>query len=835
MKTKIGIYAIFFLVLAAHVLAAEEQATLAYVFEASPQSEFTRTNNANLCMNGQGKRCIGLVFFDQIPEFNRISLELRVIDVFSGSPMGVDIYPLTGRPSRLTADTIKPFIPFGSDKVPATLDRNSPAAYSIDVTRIANRYGFALVPTSTQVNQKLISVASLNIQEAITECERQGITRNLAYRCSSTACTSNEYEYQYSCGALSTRKCCGEKPPQAAATEEMSRQTPSQELRASLISHAERSTVTVFAGTAFIVQGRGEPLDAVRGYRWEIFNRGGGRASLRDVGALSSAMQQVSDGTPLPVWFDYRPTLIFRRAGSYEVRFSVKDANEVWSEPALFYVEASNRVTAEYTSENPPVFSNAAPEFNERSFNGREAVHGQISGRPNAQITFTISASDPDNDVVTYGISGPENARIDRSTGVFSWTPSNTGTYSVEIRAFDGRDTASKSISIVVEEAAIAAPASQDTEDGSIEGVISPASQPLRAIITSHRDGRTVRIQRNDGITVHGRSEPADAAKGYRWAVFTSGNTPADPRDVINLNERIRQATTTTQTPKTVWFDRSPNLQFTRPGRYEVRFWARDTPLNAPASTPVHWSDPARFSVIVNSPPLFLGTAMNGQQAISSPLFFRANQPRTFSISAFDADGDTLSYALVGLPGATLNSATGEFSWTPSSAGRYEDVEIRASDGRESAVSRLIVIVEQSGAQSQQIEQTLPLIAQLTSLVNGARVTGSAGYMTPPITLRAADERRIAGTRVAVFKRNAEGVFRLAPLGSAENVRGDQSKVKQATNTAGQIIGPIWFDAWSNDGPVIKFNQPGEYELRMAIKGLDGVWSRAVVVTYIIS
>ena len=168
----IGLFGLAVISLLAVPALADPSATLAYVFEARPDSEFSQENKANLCVNSQGQRCIGLVFFDEIPEYNRILLNLDVVDVVGGS-IDVDIYPLTGRPaSGITANSIEPFIQSGSNKVSVTLNRASPARYSIDVTRVANPYGFALVPTSTSVSQKFISGASLDIQEAITEYER---------------------------------------------------------------------------------------------------------------------------------------------------------------------------------------------------------------------------------------------------------------------------------------------------------------------------------------------------------------------------------------------------------------------------------------------------------------------------------------------------------------------------------------------------------------------------------------------------------------------------------------------------------------------------------------
>ena len=44
----------------------------------------------------------------------------------------------------------------------------------------------------------------------------------------------------------------------------------------------------------------------------------------------------------------------------------------------------------------------------------------------------------------------------------------------------------------------------------------------------------------------------------------------------------------------------------------------------------------------------------------------------TFTLDAYDADGDSLTYSATNLPaGASLNGATGAFSWTPADAGTY--------------------------------------------------------------------------------------------------------------------------------------------------------------------
>jgi len=53
----------------------------------------------------------------------------------------------------------------------------------------------------------------------------------------------------------------------------------------------------------------------------------------------------------------------------------------------------------------------------------------------------------------------------------------------------------------------------------------------------------------------------------------------------------------------------------------------------------------------------------------------------SYAIAASDADGDTLSYSLLSGPaGMSVNSTTGQLTWTPSAAGN-EPVSIEVSDG----------------------------------------------------------------------------------------------------------------------------------------------------------
>jgi beta-glucosidase len=70
------------------------------------------------------------------------------------------------------------------------------------------------------------------------------------------------------------------------------------------------------------------------------------------------------------------------------------------------------------------------------------------AGQP---VSFTVSASDPDGDTLTYstGIL-PSGASFDAGNHAFSWTPEVPGTYTVQFTVNDGRLNDSKTVTITV-------------------------------------------------------------------------------------------------------------------------------------------------------------------------------------------------------------------------------------------------------------------------------------------------------------------------------------------------------------------------------------------------
>ena len=90
---------------------------------------------------------------------------------------------------------------------------------------------------------------------------------------------------------------------------------------------------------------------------------------------------------------------------------------------------------------SPPVF---------KSGNGDSTAYTYAGAT--IPVTFDLSATDPAaGDVVTYNIDNlPQGASFDTSTGAFSWTPAQAGTYTLIVEASDGTTVTIKRLIVAV-------------------------------------------------------------------------------------------------------------------------------------------------------------------------------------------------------------------------------------------------------------------------------------------------------------------------------------------------------------------------------------------------
>ncbi len=139
--------------------------------------------------------------------------------------------------------------------------------------------------------------------------------------------------------------------------------------------------------------------------------------------------------SPATRTFSWTPN--YNQAGSYQVTFTVSDGSLTDSETITITVNNVNQA---------PVL---APIGN------KTVNEGQL-------LEFTISATDPDGDPLTYSASNlPSGASFDPATRTFSWTPSyiQAGPYEdVHFEVTDGTLTDSEDIDITVNEAGNQAP-----------------------------------------------------------------------------------------------------------------------------------------------------------------------------------------------------------------------------------------------------------------------------------------------------------------------------------------------------------------------------------------
>jgi len=311
--------------------------------------------------------------------------------------------------------------------------------------------------------------------------------------------------------------------------------------------------------------------------------------------------------------FSWRPS----SAGTYDgIRFQVSDGNLYDHEEITITVTSANFA---------PVLSPIGDKY---------VTIGQV-------LSFTVSATDPNNDLLTFSASNvPSGADFDPTTHVFSWVPSSAGIYSsVHFQVSDDSLVDSEYIKVTVD----GPPLLQSIGSKSI-----PLGQSLKFTIAA--------------------TDPNNDSLAYSAFNLPSGATFDASTRTFYWKPTVEQIGTHTN----IHFEVSDG-RFTDWEEINIVVTAGKAYLAA-----------------LNNPPI-LKTI--GDKSID------VNQLLEFEISATDLDDDYLTYSAINLPtGASFDRITKVFSWTPTpeQVADFNDIRFTVSDGIAVVSESIAIIVVKS-------------------------------------------------------------------------------------------------------------------------------------------
>jgi len=239
---------------------------------------------------------------------------------------------------------------------------------------------------------------------------------------------------------------------------------------------------------------------------------------------------------------------------------------------------------------------------------------------------YQVAASDPNGEVVKFSLSiKPSGMNINSKTGVISWRPSDSGTYSVIVKASD--------------------PA----------GLYS--TQSFKVTVLNHIPNNPPKIASEPVLSVTAgmlytydvnATDPDGDALFYRLITAPAGMSIDDSTGLITWIPFSSQA-----------------------GVKKVVVEAVDIKGGKVAQS-------FNISVLIatvpmNNPPTIITTPV--ASAIKGSVY-------SYDLQASDPDGDAIVYSLVSKPyGMTINSSTGNITWKPSTTGSYK-VSVNATDNK---------------------------------------------------------------------------------------------------------------------------------------------------------
>jgi len=371
------------------------------------------------------------------------------------------------------------------------------------------------------------------------------------------------------------------------------------------------------------------------------------------------------------------------------------------------------------------------------------AAIAEQTATENVALGFTVSATDANSDAIAYSYTvSPAIATnvptLDAATGVFAWTPSYTqaGTYTFTISASDGIESTTATVSVVVADVnrtpVLAAVAAQSVDemtalsiqlaatDEDTDNTLTYAFTSVPAITSNApvlsstglltwtpnylqagvytltftvTDNKGASATQTAVITVNNVNNaptltlnPVGDISVNEGTAVTVQLTGAD----VNTGDVLTYSYTSTPAITGATFDAATGAFAWTPatnqnGVYTVTFSVSDGALTASAGKII------TVGVVNIAPTLTVNPA--------GPVTVNEGSATTIQLTGADVNaGTTLTYSYVSVPaatGATFNSATGAFAWTPATnqAGTY-NVTFTVSDGSLTAsVEKVITVV----------------------------------------------------------------------------------------------------------------------------------------------
>ncbi len=320
------------------------------------------------------------------------------------------------------------------------------------------------------------------------------------------------------------------------------------------------------------------------------------------------------------------------------------------------------------------------------------------------QLSFNVTASDPDGDSLTFSASNlPGGASFDTVTGSFSWTPAATGVYpNIVFQVSDGLLTDSEAITVSVFEPSSGGDLLVSLASGADDGfsgawgyystlVWSQAGQPYNAWL------RFTDVNIPPGAVI----EEAHLEMVHTsWGSGTSLNiraeksaNPSAPSSTADHNSRARTSAGVAWTSGFGdWaYHNSPNLAPVIQELVDTYSYSGGTMLilldnNGSAAGADFVSSSFESGSV---PRLFIKYGGSGTPANRPPVLdaiggrtVLVGQQLSFNVAASDPDGDSLTFSASNLPGgASFDTVTGSFSWTPAATGVYPNIVFEVSDG----------------------------------------------------------------------------------------------------------------------------------------------------------